>query len=47
MYPSAFLFELIGWAYFRVTNYPLQQLVAKKGGGRIFEGGVFSRDYGT
>ena len=36
-YSSAFLFELIGWAYFRVINDPLQQHVAKKGGGRIFE----------
>ena len=37
-YSSAFL---IGWAYFRVINDPLQQLVMKKGVG------VFSRDYGT
>ena len=34
----------MGWAYFRVINDPLQQLVAKKGGGRIFEGGhIFER----
>ena len=33
-----------GWAYFRVINDPLQQLVSKKGGGRIFEGGhIFKR----
>ena len=37
VYSSAFLFELIGWAYFRVINDPLQQLVMKKGGGCIFE----------
>ena len=30
----------IGWAYIRVINNPLQELVAKKGGGCIL-GGIF------
>ena len=29
------------------SNYPVQELGRKEGGGRIFEGGVLAGDYGT
>jgi len=38
---SAFLFEVIGWAYFQAIIDPVQQLVSKMGGGVIFKGGYY------
>jgi len=44
---SAFLFEVIGWAYFQAINDPMQQLVSKKGVGLFLRVGVLSGDYGN
>ena len=38
---------LSGWAYFRNKVPFCKKNVAKEVGGRIFEVGLFSRDYGT
>ena len=38
---------LLGWAYFRDKVRFCKKNVAKEVGGRLFEVGVFSRDYGT
>ena len=38
---------LSGWAYFRDKMPFCKKNVAKEGSGRIFEVGVFSRDYGN
>ena len=38
---------LLGWAYFRDKVPFCKKNVAKEIGGRIFEVGVLSRDYGS
>ena len=38
---------LLGWAYFRDKVLSCKKNVAKEVCGRLFEAGVFSRDYGT